>query len=320
MELILLSISFGAALHRGGLAVGDAFGAFGDEDDLQGVEDDLEVELDGAFCDVDEVKLQLVFGDGVVFAVDLGVAGEAGFYLEAKAVFRKLAEVLLHDFRALGAWTDDRHVTLQNIDELREFIDADFSDDAADLRDSVVVHRRELRTALLCVDAHRAELDDVEGAAIFGEPLLTIKHGAVIFEADCCRSHKEDRRQHDEAEAGDHDVAHSFHNRVIPHNRRLRVPAERRVEGVGDFIVEEEQVIELHRRVNVDVMRAAVEDGANFDCSRYFIEVYVLDGSSADRLFHRREVGTVREAPHDIIPPFFVIHLRFKPDVVIGAE
>ena len=116
--------------HGSGLPLGNALGAFRHKQDSEGGEDDFQVFDDARVGDVHQIHLQLVVGAGVVFAVDLGVAGEAGLGLEAQAEFRNLALVLARDFRALGAWGDDAHATLQNVEQLGQLVQAAGADEA----------------------------------------------------------------------------------------------------------------------------------------------------------------------------------------------
>ena len=140
----------------------NSLGAFGHEQNSEGGEDDFQVFDDAGVGDVHQIHLQLVVGAGVVFAVDLGVAGEAGLGLEAQAEFRNLALVLARDFRTLGARADDAHAALQNVEQLGHLVQAAGADEAAHRRDAVVVLSagKARRAVLSRVASHAAELPE----------------------------------------------------------------------------------------------------------------------------------------------------------------
>ena len=86
------------------------------EDDRGGAQEDLEVEPQRAVLDVPEVELDPLVPRQRRAAVDLGPAGDAGAQREAAAL---AVGVLLDLHRDRGARADDRHVALEDVDEVR---------------------------------------------------------------------------------------------------------------------------------------------------------------------------------------------------------
>ena len=88
---------------------------------------------------VHQIHDQLIVGRGVVLAINLGVPGEPCFGLEAQAELRQILLILGGDLRPLGAGTTDGHISLQNVQQLGQLVDADFSDNPAHGSDAVVL-------------------------------------------------------------------------------------------------------------------------------------------------------------------------------------
>ena len=131
----------------------------------------------------------------------LGPSGDAGLDAVAHGVVGDLVGELIHKKRPLGAWPDQAHVTVEHVEELRQFIDAQQPDDVADAGDAAVVGGGPARFAVfLGIGAHAAELDDIEGLAVVAHPLLAVEHRALAFQLD-----HDGREQHQRRRHGDQD-------------------------------------------------------------------------------------------------------------------
>ena len=126
------------------------------------------------------------------------------------------------DCRRAGA--DEGHVALEDVPELREFVEARLADEAADLRDARVIFHleheavhfifcKELLLALLRVLVHAAELVHAELAAIFADARLRENDRARRVELDDRAEYEkedaEDRKADDRAD----DVERALHDR-----------------------------------------------------------------------------------------------------------
>ena len=68
----------------------------------------------------------MVSSQGVaVFIADLGPAGDAGAHAVALPVVGDLLVQRFDELGALGAGADDRHLAAEDVEELRQFIEAD---------------------------------------------------------------------------------------------------------------------------------------------------------------------------------------------------
>lgn len=112
----------------------------------------------------------------------MGIAGESALGLEAEVPLREFFFVLGGDLGALGARTYDGHVAFQDVQELREFIEADSADEAADGGDAgIVLAGGESRYAVFFgIHAHTAEFVDRKYFPVFGETVLLVKGGAAV--------------------------------------------------------------------------------------------------------------------------------------------
>ena len=92
---------------------------------------------------------------------------------------------LVHEVRALGPRADERHVPLEHVPELRQFVEVEAPQEAAERRAARVVVTRPDRAGLaLGVEAHRAELVDRERPAVEAHALLAVEDRAGRGEAD----------------------------------------------------------------------------------------------------------------------------------------
>src|SRR5688572_12556986 len=126
----------------------------------EGQPHDLDVERHRPVLDVVEVVLDALLERGVAApAVHLRPAGDAGLHLVAQHVLRDAVLELLDEERPLRAGTDDRHVALEDVPELRQLVQIEAAQPAPDRRRArVVVARPHRPRGVLGVLVHRADL------------------------------------------------------------------------------------------------------------------------------------------------------------------
>ena len=116
--------------HGGGLAFGYAGGAFFHEKDFHCGKDDFDIFDQAGSGYIHEIHQEFVIGGGVVLAIDLGIAGKAAFTLKAEGPFGDVFFILGRDFRTFWPGTYNGHVSLEDIQKLGEFVEADSPDNA----------------------------------------------------------------------------------------------------------------------------------------------------------------------------------------------
>src|ERR1044072_8262336 len=99
-------------------------------------------------------------------------------------VERNFLGQLGHKMRPLGSWTNEAHLTLQNVPELGNFIDSDLANDATHARRTIVFLAGPNRTCFFSINTHRAKLCEDECAAVLADSFLPVKNRASRFELD----------------------------------------------------------------------------------------------------------------------------------------
>lgn len=184
--------------------------------DLRGREHDLEVFEKAGLRDIHQIHQELIVGRRIVLAIDLSIAGESALGLEAEVPLRKFFFVLGGNLGALGARAYDGHVAFQDVQELREFIEADSADEAADGCDAeIVLTGGESRYAVFFgIHAHTAEFVDREYLPVFGETVLLVEGGATVsFDKEADNEHGDG--EDDEGCKGEDDVDDALPEEVL---------------------------------------------------------------------------------------------------------
>ena len=155
-----------------------------------------------------DARLHLVEGAGLAaIAVDLGPAGDAGLDLVANHIaFYQVAVdfIVRHGMRA-GA--DDAHASLQDIDELGQFIERILAQEGADAGDAGIALVRLADRLAIFAHPHRAEFIDQDFFAIEAVAALLENDGAGRIQLDGEGDEQQQRRDQHQDEQGEDDVA-----------------------------------------------------------------------------------------------------------------
>lgn len=202
--------------HSSGLTLRNSLGTFRHKQDLRSGEHDLEVFEEAGLRDIHQIHQELVVGRRIVLAIDLSIAGESALGLEAEVPLREFFFVLGGNLGSLGAGAYDGHVAFQDVQELREFIEADSADEAADRGDAgIVLAGGESRYAVFFgIHAHTAEFVDREYLPVFGETVLLVEGGAAVsFDKETDDEHGDG--EDDEGCKGEDDVDDALPEEVL---------------------------------------------------------------------------------------------------------
>src|SRR6266446_6774237 len=159
-----------------------------------GLKENGKVQSQRKMFDVEEIVLKLrfcLFDATAVLILHLGPAGNSRANRIAQGV--KWSFSLEHpaEYCALGTGPDKTHLPPQHIHSLREFVQAQFANDAAHPGDALIAICRPLRTILLGVVIHGAKLQDLERASAQSDALLPEENGAARLQPNrqCHNSH-----------------------------------------------------------------------------------------------------------------------------------
>ena len=189
-------------------------GVFAFQETQRRHQDDVEVEQDRPVLDVEQVvldaALDLLFGVGLAApAVDLRPAGDARLHAVAREVaVDDLVVELVRRLRLnrVRARPDERKVALEDdVEELRQFVEAGLADETPDAGHARVALGDELRRVGVGVAGiHRAELVDVDQLVVEAVALLLEEHRSLAVELDGERDSRHDRRSEQQDQtAGD---------------------------------------------------------------------------------------------------------------------
>src|SRR5205823_14164861 len=89
----------------------------------------------------------------------------------AQGVIGDLVVVFSHQDIPFGSWTDEAHVSLEDVPHLRDFIYAQEPENTADRGDPRVI-LLSIRRAHICLPPHRPQFEDGENLFVLTDPLL----------------------------------------------------------------------------------------------------------------------------------------------------
>ena len=177
------------------------------EDDLEGVEEDQEVQLERHVLEVEKVVLELflrLVDRAAVMEHDLRPSGDPGFDRVAEGVIRDHGLKFLNEFRTLRTGAHEFQFSDQDVEQLRQFVDPRFSEEVADPRDpGIVLHRPYRIPVFFRVVPHRTEFVDPDRFVVLPHPDLGIENGAGRVEFDEDRNDEKNREQEDQEDGGD---------------------------------------------------------------------------------------------------------------------
>ena len=171
-------------------------------------------------------------------------------------------------FRPFGTGTDDGHVALQDVEDLRHLVEPDGPDDLADGRDAVVIGDGRVSLAVgLGVRDHRAELDDVEDLAVLRDTGLLVEDRAPVVGLDEDGRDEHERARDDEGDEAQEDVDDPLEDLLLEGETGVAAEQQRRVEHVQVLAGADDDVGDFRRHVGafavvVAVLQDVVAQGA----------------------------------------------------------
>lgn len=149
-----------------------------------------------------------------VAAIDLRPTGKAHGHVVCTVLVTFCNQVVLVPQRRTRA--DDAHGPFENVEHLRQFIEASLTEEPAHLGDPFFGVAQFVRRSVLGgVGAHGSELVDVKMLLVQAHALLLKEHGALAVELDGNSDGKHREREHHNAETGENDIDKAFKEMLI---------------------------------------------------------------------------------------------------------
>ena len=168
----------------------------------EGPGDDLQIQIERPVLAVLDVRGHAVLDlAGIIHRTTMSThLGQAGHTRLHRVAHRILAAFHGEEhivFCHVGARPDDGHVTEQNVEELRHFIDAELPHQPATSEDTRVIGTS-LDAFSAVIDRHGAEFIDPELLALKTGPHLRKYHRPAHFNLNSDRQRQKHRRQHNQ--------------------------------------------------------------------------------------------------------------------------
>jgi hypothetical protein len=135
------------------------------------------------------------------------------------AIEGDLARVPAGEHFGLGPRADPAHLPLEDVDDLRQFVEAEISQHTPDARDPMIIVAGH-RGAPLVLDAdraHRPELVDDNVLARVADALLAEEDGARTVEADGKGDDRHDRERHGQQDNREDEIDEALQMKIAAH-------------------------------------------------------------------------------------------------------
>lgn len=123
---------------------------------------------------VPHVQFKLLFPREAVAAIDLSPPGDAGLDLVATALELGIPGQV---FGQQWAGTDEAHITLEDVPELRQLVETTGAQETAERRETPLVGKK--HTARVTGGGHRPEFEKRKGSLAKADAMLSKQHRAA---------------------------------------------------------------------------------------------------------------------------------------------
>lgn len=175
---------------------------------MDGHEQDFQIEQERPPSDVVEIILNtLPQGGPTSPSVDLGPTRHSDGHGVAKLVVGDFGTEFLDEDWSLGARPDEAHITDQDVEQLRKFVDIRMTKPVADPRTATIVILGPDRASLgLRVGLHAAEFNNAEFSSALAHPFLSVENGATRSDEYQGRNDEKQRRQQHQTQRSPDDI------------------------------------------------------------------------------------------------------------------
>lgn len=175
---------------------------------------------------------------------------------------------LFDEERPFWAGPDEAHVSVEDVEDLRQFVQAGGADEFADFGNARVVFRRQLGTGIFFrIDAHGTEFVDLIFLAKASDADLTVENGTAVAELDSQGNGNGERQCADGSHTGHDDVDGTLDGPLFDAEAQALGPEDR---DIVDFLQHgaiTEDFVRAGDDVRLDFLIRAVVDDIRLGCN-----------------------------------------------------
>ena len=149
-----------------------------------------------------------------ITVVDCSVGSDARTHLIEKFVAHVVLHNLVDEKLSLGAIPYERHVALQNVPQLREFVKVVVAKEATDRRESGILLLRKHGRTVFCTLMHGAELVNIENLTTHAHTLLRKNRISVALRQQYNVDDEEEGAENDDSDERTHKVEATLHGEL----------------------------------------------------------------------------------------------------------
>lgn len=228
---------------------------------------DDEVFPDAVVFDVHQIIDEFVIGRGVVLGEDLGQAGDTRFDVMAIGVFGVFFFELFDEVRPFWSRANEAHVAVEDIENLRQFVEPGGADEFADFGNARIVFGCQLGTGIFfSIDAHGTEFINLIFLAEAADADLAVEDGTAVAEFDGQGDGNSERQGADSGDASQDDVDSTLDGPLFDAEAQALGPEDRDVVDFLQHGAVAEDFIRTGDDIRLDFLIRAVVDDIRLGC------------------------------------------------------
>lgn len=229
---------------------------------------DDEVFPDAVVFDVHQVVDEFVVRRSVVLGEDLGQTGNARFDIMAIGVFGVFFFKFFDEERPFRAGTDEAHVAVEDVEDLRQFVQAGGTDEFTDFGNARVVLRRQLGTGIFFrIDAHGTEFVDLIFLAKAADADLAVEDGTAVAELDSQCDGNSEGQGTDGSDTGHDDVDSTLDGPLFDAETQALGPEDRDVVDFLQHRTVAENLIGARDDIRLNFLICTIVDNIRLGCN-----------------------------------------------------
>lgn len=187
----------------------------------------------------------------------------------AIGVFGVFLFELFDEERPFRSGTDEAHVAVEDVENLRQFVQAGGADEFTDFGNARVVFCRQLGTGIFfCIDAHGTEFIDFIFPAEAADTDLTIENRTSVAELDGQGNGNGEGQGTNSSYTGHDDVDGTLDSPLLHAEAQALGPEDRDVVDFLQHRAVAEDFIRTGDDVRLDFFICAIIDNFGFSCNR----------------------------------------------------